>query len=53
MVQTPKTRITLEDFLASSASGTRCELIDGEIVPKVAPKRFHSKTQRALLVRTP
>jgi Uma2 family endonuclease len=49
MVQTPKTRITLEDFLASPASGTRCELIDGEIVPKVAPKRFHSKTQRALL----
>lgn len=49
MVQTPKTRITLKDFLASPASGTRCELIDGEIVPKVAPKRFHSKTQRALL----
>jgi len=49
MVQTPKIRITLEDFLASPASGTRCELIDGEIVPKVAPKRFHSKTQRALL----
>ena len=49
MVQTPKTRITLEDFLASPASNTRCELIDGEIVPKVAPKRFHSKTQRALL----
>jgi len=49
MVQTPKTRITLEDFLASAASGNRCELIDGEIVPKVAPKRFHSKTQRALL----
>ena len=49
MVQTPKTCITLEDFLASPASGTRCELIDGEIVPKVAPKRFHSKTQRALL----
>ncbi|WP_088431785.1 Uma2 family endonuclease [Halomicronema hongdechloris] len=48
-MQTPKTQITLEAFLASPASGTRCELIDGEIVPKVAPKRFHSKTQRALL----
>ncbi|MEL6383880.1 MAG: Uma2 family endonuclease [Cyanobacteria bacterium J06626_18] len=49
MVQLSQTPITLEAFLASPEAGDRCELIDGEIVPKVAPKRFHSKTQRALL----
>jgi len=27
----------------------RDELIEGNIVPKMAPQRFHSKTQRALL----
>ncbi len=49
MVHTAKTPITLQDFLASPEVGNRCELIDGEIIPKVAPKRFHSKTQRSLL----
>ncbi len=49
MVHTAKTRITLQDFLASLDVGNRCELIDGAVIPKVAPKGFHSKTQRALL----
>jgi Uma2 family endonuclease len=30
-------------------SQERYELIEGNIVPKMAPQRFHSKTQRALL----
>ena len=25
------------------------ELVDGRVVPKLAPKRFHSKTQKAIL----
>lgn len=41
--------MTLQDFLASPEVASRCEFIDGEVVPKVAPKRLHSKTQRALL----
>lgn len=49
MVPIAKTRITLQHFLASPEIGNRCELVDGEMVPKVSPKRFHSKTQRALL----
>lgn len=32
-----------------SKSGERYELINGNIVPKMAPQRFHSRTQRALL----
>jgi len=49
VVHTAKTQITLQDFLASPEVGNRCELVDGDVIPKVAPKRFHSKTQRALL----
>lgn len=41
--------MTVETFLASPEANERCELIDGKVVPKVAPKRFQSKTQRALL----
>ncbi|MBD0269095.1 MAG: Uma2 family endonuclease [Cyanobacteria bacterium Co-bin8] len=49
MVQTSRPKITLKDFLTSPEASGRCELINGQVVPKVAPKRFHSKTQRALL----
>ena len=49
MVQTPQTKLTLEEFLASPQSNGSYELVDGEAVAKVSPKRFHSKTQRALL----
>ena len=49
VVHSAQTQISLEDFLASPEASDRHELIDGQIIPKLAPKRFHSKTQRALL----
>ena len=49
MVRSPQTKLSLEDFLASPEASDRYELVDGQVIPKVAPKRFHSKTQRALL----
>ncbi|MDJ0707649.1 MAG: Uma2 family endonuclease [Leptolyngbyaceae cyanobacterium MO_188.B28] len=49
MVQSRQTKLTLQEFLASPQSNGSYELVDGETVPKVSPKRFHSKTQRALL----
>ncbi|NEQ44332.1 MAG: Uma2 family endonuclease [Leptolyngbya sp. SIOISBB] len=49
VVHSPQTRLSLEDFLASPEASERYELVDGQVVPKVAPKRFHSKTQRSLL----
>lgn len=49
MVQSLPSNITLEAFLASAASNDRTELIHGQAVPKISPKRFHAKTQKALL----
>jgi Uma2 family endonuclease len=49
MVQSTQSTLTLEEFLASPLSHERHELINGKAVPKVSPRRFHSKTQRALL----
>ena len=49
MVQATQKKLTLEEFLASPLSNERYELVDGEAVPKVSPKRFHSRSQRALL----
>lgn len=49
MVHSPQTQVSLQDFLASPEASSRYELIDGQVISKVAPKRFHSKTQRALL----
>lgn len=49
MVQISPKIISLQDFLASSESHESYELIDGEVIPKMPPQRFHSKTQRALL----
>lgn len=51
MAQTisPSSPITLEEFLAMPKSHDRYELIDGNIIAKIAPQRFHSKKQRALL----
>jgi Uma2 family endonuclease len=46
MISSP---ITLEEFLTMPTSQERYELIEGNIVAKMAPQRFHSKTQRALL----
>lgn len=47
MVQAPQ--LTLKDFLALPEGDVAHELIDGKAVPKLAPKRFHSKTQKAIL----
>lgn len=42
-------QLTLKDFLALPEGDMAHEFIDGKAVPKLAPKRFHSKTQKALL----
>jgi Uma2 family endonuclease len=38
-----KTQLTLEEFLALPQGDITYELINGEAVPKMSPKRFHSK----------
>jgi Uma2 family endonuclease len=38
-----KTQLTLEEFLALPEGDITYELINGEAVPKISPKRFHSK----------
>lgn len=42
-------QLTLKDFLAMPEGDVAHEFIDGKVVPKLAPKRFHSKTQKAIL----
>jgi Uma2 family endonuclease len=49
MVQSHPQPITLDAFLASADASDRTELIHGQAVPKMSPKRFHAKTQKALL----
>lgn len=49
MVQSISSPVTLDEFLAMPKSHERYELVEGNIVEKMAPQRFHSKTQRALL----
>lgn len=49
MVQSPSKPITLEAFLASAEIGENAELIDGQVILKMSPKRAHAKTQKALL----
>ncbi len=41
--------MTLEAFLGSAMASDRAELVQSQVVPKMAPKRFHAKTQKALL----
>jgi Uma2 family endonuclease len=50
MVQTIGTKLTVEEFFALPEGNDRYELIAGEAVPKVSPKRFHAGTQKALLI---
>lgn len=47
MVQT--TSLTLEEFLAFPNSDHAYELINGEAIPKMSPKRFHAGVQKALI----
>ena len=43
-------KLTLEEFFALSVSDVAYELIEGEAVPKMSPKRFHAGVQKALLI---
>jgi Uma2 family endonuclease len=49
MVHAPTKPLTLEDFLALPEGENAYELVNGVAIPKVSPKRSHSKTQKALL----
>ncbi|MEG4029538.1 MULTISPECIES: Uma2 family endonuclease [unclassified Microcoleus] len=42
------TKLTLAEFLALPDGDIYCEFVDGEAVPKVSPKIFHSSLQGAL-----
>jgi Uma2 family endonuclease len=44
------TRLTLEEFLALPEADVTYEYIDGQAVPKMSPKGFHSAVQAALLI---
>lgn len=44
-----KQSLTLAQFLALPNDDYTCELIDGEAVPKMSPKRFHSRLTSTLL----
>jgi Uma2 family endonuclease len=50
MMQVTKKQLTLQDFLALPASDSAYELVNGEAIPKMSPKYFHSQTQRRLLL---
>lgn len=41
-------RLTLQEFLAMPESDVSYELVEGEAVPKMSPKRFHSRVSGAL-----
>ena len=45
-----KTKLPLEEFWALPETETAYELIDGQVVPKVSPKAFHSALQAAFIV---
>ena len=47
MTQTP-TQLTLEEFLTLPQGDITYELIDGKAIPKISPKRFHSRLTLAL-----
>ncbi|MEQ9353848.1 Uma2 family endonuclease [Coleofasciculus chthonoplastes] len=42
-------KLTLKEFLAMPESDVTHELVKGEVVPKMSPKRFHSALQKTLL----
>ena len=43
------TKLTLQEFLALPAGDVTYEFVNGQAVPKVSPKYFHSSLQQALL----
>lgn len=48
MLQTKK-ELSLEEFFALPADDVTYELIDGQAIPKMSPKFFHSRLTKALL----
>ena len=50
MIQT-KTQLTLEEFFAlpEGEGDITYELIDGQVLPKMSPKKFHSRLTRSLI----
>jgi len=48
MTQT-KVKLTIAEFLGLPEGDVACELINGEAIPKMSPKRFHSSLQAELL----
>jgi Uma2 family endonuclease len=49
MIQQKRT-LTVEEFLKLPETKPACELIDGEVIPKMSPKGFHAAVQAALLI---
>lgn len=49
MIQATK-KLTLEEFLALPVGDVANELIEGQAVTKMSPKRFHAGVQKALLI---
>jgi len=43
-------RLTLAEFLASPESDQNYEFIDGQVIRKMSPKRFHASLQAELLI---
>ncbi|UZQ55109.1 Uma2 family endonuclease [Trichothermofontia sichuanensis B231] len=48
-IASPTQPLTLAEYLALPEGETGYELIDGQIIAKMSPKRFHSRTQKTLL----
>lgn len=44
-----KNNLTLEEFLALPEDDVTYEFVDGEVIPKMSPKLFHSRLTRVLL----
>lgn len=49
MVRSAHGSLSLEEFLSLPVSDGSYELVNGEVIPKVSPKRFHAGVQKALL----
>ena len=47
---TTQTELTLEEFLALPETDLNYELINGKAVPKIVPKRFHSRLTGCLCI---
>ncbi|MEA5488242.1 MULTISPECIES: Uma2 family endonuclease [Pseudanabaena] len=51
VIETAKSpRLTLAEFLASPESDQNYEFIDGQVIRKMSPKRFHASLQAELLI---